>query len=114
VANRDNKAAAAEFRELVGVDFEEFTRQAPVKVLVALAKFTEPIDITVLQFAGEDHPLFQRQRERLERAVRYAWQRKHAETVTRRREMTEVVRQFRKPPKDRQKKYRGAPSGQLK
>lgn len=28
VTNRENKAAAGEFRELVGMDFDEFTRQA--------------------------------------------------------------------------------------
>jgi hypothetical protein len=27
VSNRDNKAAGVKFRELVGVDFDEFTRQ---------------------------------------------------------------------------------------
>jgi hypothetical protein len=90
VSKRDNKAAAAEFRELVGVDFKEFTRQAPVKVLIALAKSTEPVDITVLPFADKNHALFQQQRERLARAVRYAWQRKDAETATRRRQIIEV------------------------
>ena len=39
MTNRDNKAAAAEFSELFGIDFDEFTRQAPVKILLALAKF---------------------------------------------------------------------------
>jgi hypothetical protein len=91
VSNRDNKAAAAEFRQLVGMDFDEFTRQAPVKVLLALAKFADPDDIIVLQFADETHPLFQQQREKLLRALRYAWQRKDPETVARRRQITEVV-----------------------
>jgi hypothetical protein len=74
VTNRENKAAAAEFRELFGIDFDEFTRQAPVKLLLALARFTDPVDITVLQFANETHPLFQQQHERLVRALRHAWQ----------------------------------------
>ena len=30
VTNRENKTAAGEFRELVGMDFDEFTRQAPI------------------------------------------------------------------------------------
>jgi hypothetical protein len=68
VSNRDNKAAAAEFRELVGVDFDEFTRQVPTKLLLALAKFTEPIDLTVLQFADESH--LHQQRDRLMRVPR--------------------------------------------
>ncbi len=95
MSNRDNKAAAAEFRELVGADFDEFTRQAPVKLLVALSKFAEPVDITVLQFADEKHPLFQQQRERLVRALRYAWQRKEPDTAARRRQITEVIRRYR-------------------
>jgi hypothetical protein len=92
VSNRDNKAAAAEFRQLVGVDFDEFTRQAPVKLLVTLSTFAEPVDITVLQFADERHPLFQQQRERLAHAVRAAWQRKDPETAERRRQITEATR----------------------
>lgn len=67
MSKRDNKAAAAESRELVGMEFDEFTRRAPVKLLLALAKFAEPVDVTVLQFANESHALFQQQRERLAR-----------------------------------------------
>ena len=96
MSKRENKAAAAEFRELAGKDFDQFTRQAPVKVLLALARFAEPVDITVLQFAGETHPLFQQQREKLLHALRYAWQRKDPETATRRRQMAEIVRGYRK------------------
>ena len=92
MSNRDNKAAAAEFRELVAMDFDEFTRRARVKLLLALVKFAEPIDVTVLQFADGSHPLFQQQRERLVRALRYAWQRKALDTAERRRQITEVVR----------------------
>ena len=95
MSNRDNKAAAAEFRELAGGDFEQFTRQAPVKLLLALSRFAEPTDLTVLQFADETHPQFQPQRERLVRALRYAWQRKGPDLAARRREMTEVVRLYR-------------------
>jgi len=95
VSKRENKAAAAEFRELVGMDFDQFTRQAPVKVLLALARFAEPVDITVLQFAGETHSLFEQQRERLLHALRSAWQRKDLETAARRRQMAEVVRRCR-------------------
>ena len=62
--NRDNKAAAAEFRELFGLDFDEFTCQTPVKLLVALSRFAAPVEMTVLQFADETHALFQQQRER--------------------------------------------------
>src|SRR5260370_41294898 len=43
-------------------------------MLLAIARYAEPIDTTVLQFADETHPLFQQQRARLERAVRHAWQ----------------------------------------
>ena len=92
MSNRDNKAAAVEFRELVAMDFDEFTRRARVKLLLGLVKFAEPIDVTVLQFADESHPLFQQQRERLVRALRYAWQRKAPDTAERRRQITEVVR----------------------
>jgi hypothetical protein len=95
MSKRENKAAAGEFRELVGMDFDEFTRQAPIKLLLALAKFAEPIDVTVLQFAGETHPLFEQQREKLLRALRYTWQRKDAKTAARRRQMTQVVKEFR-------------------
>jgi hypothetical protein len=95
MSKRDNKAAAAEFRQLVGVDFEEFTRQAPVKLLLALSMFAEPGDITVLQFADEGHPLFEQQRGRLVHALRYAWQRKDPETAARRRQIAEVVRRYR-------------------
>ena len=98
VSNRDNKAAAGEFRELrelVGMEFDEFTRQAPIKLLLALAKFGEPVDTTVLQLADEAHPLFQRQRETLMRGLRYAWQRKDPNTAERRRQITEAVRQLR-------------------
>jgi hypothetical protein len=77
MADLDSKAAAAEFRELFGMDLD-ITRQAPVKLLVGLAKFAEPIDLRVLQFADESHPLFQQQRERLNRALRQAWQLKAA------------------------------------
>ena len=38
-------AAAAEFRKLAGGDFEQFTRQAPVMLLLALSRFTEPADL---------------------------------------------------------------------
>ena len=95
MSKRENKAAAAEFRELAGMDFDQFTRQAAVKVLLALAKFADPLDITVLQFANETHPLFEQQREKLLRALRSAWQRKDPETATRRRQMAEVVRRYR-------------------
>ena len=74
MSNRDNKASAAEFRELVGMYCDEFTRWARVKLLLIL-----------VQFADESHSLFQQQRERLVRALRYAWQ----------RQITEVVRQSR-------------------
>jgi hypothetical protein len=53
VSNRENKTAAGEFRQLVGVDFEEFTRRASVKLLLALSKFAEPINMAVLQFADD-------------------------------------------------------------
>ena len=95
MSKRENKAAAAEFRELAGMDFDEFTRQAPVKLLLALARFAEPVDITVLQFPGQTHSLFRQQREKLLRALRYAWQRKDPETAPRRRQMAEVVRRYR-------------------
>jgi hypothetical protein len=95
MSKRENKAAAAEFRELVGVDFDEFTRQASIKVLVALAKCADPVDIAVLQFADETHPLFQQQREKLLRALRYAWQRKDSETAARRRQIAEIVKRYR-------------------
>ena len=95
MSKRENKAAAAEFRELAGMDFDQFTRQAPVKVVIGLAGFAEPIDITVLQFADQTHPLFQQQREKLLRALRSAWQRKDPETAARRRQMVEVVRHYR-------------------
>lgn len=94
MSKRENKAAAAEFRELVGADFEEFTRQASVKLLLALSTFAEPGDITVLQFADQSHPLFEPQRGRLVRALRYAWQRKDPETAVRRRQIAEVVRRY--------------------
>jgi hypothetical protein len=95
VSNRENKAAAGEFRQLVGVDFEEFTRRASVKLLLALSKFAEPINMAVLQFADDKYPLFQQQRERLVRALRHAWQRKGLDTSARRQQITEAVRQFR-------------------
>jgi len=85
MSKRENKAAAAEFRELVGIDFEEFIRQASVKLLLALSMFAEPGDITVLQFADESHPLFERQRRRLVRALRHAWQLKDPETAVHQR-----------------------------
>jgi hypothetical protein len=79
--------AAAEFRELVDVNFEEFTRQAPTKLLLALAKFTKPIDV-IVQFEDETHPLFQQQqRERLVRSIRHAWQRKTPDTAEPRRQI---------------------------
>jgi hypothetical protein len=95
MGKRENKAAAAEFREAVGVDFEEFIRQASVKLLLALSMFAEPGDITVLQFANESHPLFEQQRGRLVRTLRYAWPRKDPETAARRRQIIEVVRRYR-------------------
>jgi hypothetical protein len=96
VSNRENKATAGEFRQLVGVDFEEFTRRASVKLLLALSKFAEPINMAVLQFADDKYPLFQQQqRERLVRALRHAWQRKGPDTSARRQQITEAVRQFR-------------------
>ncbi|MBV8357546.1 MAG: hypothetical protein JO189_06360 [Deltaproteobacteria bacterium] len=95
MSNRENKAAAAEFRELVGMDFDQFTRQAPVKLLLALARFADPVDITVLQFADQTHSLFEQQPEKLLRALRSAWQRKDPETATCRRQMVEVVRGYR-------------------
>jgi hypothetical protein len=81
MSNRDNKAAAGEFCQLFGIDFDEFARQAPVKMLLALARFAEPVDITVLQFAEEHHPMFQKQRANLLRALRNAWQRKRLSTL---------------------------------
>jgi len=95
MSKRENKAAAAEFRELAGMDFDQFSRQAPVKLLLALAKFADPVDITVLQFADQTHSLFQQQREKLLRALRYAWQRKDPETAARRRQIMEVLRRYR-------------------
>ncbi len=92
MSKRENRAAAAEFGEMAGVDFDEFTRQAPVRLLLAIARYAEPIDTTVLQFADETHPLFQQQRARLQRAVRHAWQLGGAEH---RRKITEVVRHYR-------------------
>ena len=41
-------------------------------LLLALAKYDEPVDITVLQFADEMHLLFKQQRDRFLRALRYA------------------------------------------
>ena len=95
MSNRENKAVAAEFRALAGMDFDQFTRQAPVKLLLALARFAEPVDITVLQFADQTNSLFRQQREKLLRALRSAWQRKDPETAPRRRQMAEVVRRYR-------------------
>jgi hypothetical protein len=92
MSKRENKAAAAEFRELVGMDFDEFTRQAPVKLLLEIGRYAEPIDTTVLQFADETHPLFQQQRARLERAMRHAWQ---VGGAAQRREIVELVRRYR-------------------
>jgi hypothetical protein len=92
MSKRENRAAAAEFRELAGVDFDEFTRRAPLKLLLAISRYAAPTDTAVLQFTDETHPLFQQQRARLERAVRHAWQIGGAEY---RRQMAEVVRQYR-------------------
>ena len=61
--------------QLFGIDFDEFTRrQAPVKLRLALARFAETVNTTVLQFADESHPLYHKHRDRLVRAVRDAWQ----------------------------------------
>ena len=68
MSTRENRAAAAEFRELAGVDFDEFTRRAPIKLLLAISRYAAPTDAAVLQFADETHPLFQQQR----RAARLA------------------------------------------
>jgi hypothetical protein len=92
MSKRENRAAAAEFRELAGVDFDEFTRRAPLKLLLAISRYAAPTDTAVLQFADETHPLFQQQRARLERAVRHAWQIGGSEY---RRQIAEVVRQYR-------------------
>ena len=94
MSKRENKATAAEFRELIGIDFDQFTRQAQVKVLLTLAKFAGPVDITVLQFANQTHPLFQQQWEKLRRALRSAWQRKDPETTARRRQIVEIVGRY--------------------
>jgi hypothetical protein len=91
MSKRENRAAAAEFRELAGVDFDEFTRRAPIKLLLAIGRYAAPTDIAVLQFADETHPLFQQQRARLERTVRHAWQIGEAEY---RRQIAEVVRRL--------------------
>jgi hypothetical protein len=91
MSKRENRAAAAEFRELAGVDFEEFTRWAPIKLLLAVGKYAEPIYTPVLQDADETHPLFQQQRAKLERALRHAWQFGGAEH---RRQILEVVRGY--------------------
>ena len=95
MSNRENKAAASEFRQLVGIDFDEFIRQAPIKLLLALAKFAEPLDITVLQFTDETHPLFEQQHEKFARALRYAWQRMTPDTAEQRRQIIETVRRYR-------------------
>ena len=95
MSKRENKAAAAEFRELAGMDFDQFSRQAPVKLLLALAKFADPVDITVLQFADQTHSLFQPQREKLLHVLRSVWQRKDPETAARRRQIMEVLRRYR-------------------
>jgi hypothetical protein len=92
MSKRENRAAAAEFRELAGVDFDEFTRRAPIKLLLAIGRYATPIDTAVLQFGDESHPLFQQQRAKLEHAVRHAWQVGGAEH---RRQIVEVVRQYR-------------------
>ena len=55
MSNRDNKAAAAEFRQPVGVDFDEFIRQAPIKLLLALAKFAEPGAISGPEVSPDVH-----------------------------------------------------------
>ena len=74
MSKRENRAAVAEFRELAGADFDEFTRRAPIKLLLTLGRYATSTDTAVLQFADETHPLFQQQRARLERAVHRAWQ----------------------------------------
>jgi hypothetical protein len=94
VSNRENKAAAGEFRQLVGVDFEEFTRRASVKLLLALSKFAEPINMAVLQFADEKYPLFSSSARNS--CVQYATLGNVRDrTSARRQQITEVVRQFR-------------------
>jgi hypothetical protein len=108
VSNRENKAAVGEFRQLVGVNFEEFTRPASVKLLLALSKFAEPINMAVLQFADDKYPLFQQQRERLVRALRHAWQRKGPDTSARRQQITKVVRQFRESARPESEGGRGS------
>jgi hypothetical protein len=50
-------------------DRDQFTRQAPVRLLLAIGKYAEPTDTAILQFADENYPLFQQQRARLERAA---------------------------------------------
>ena len=57
MSNRDNKAAAAEFRELAGMDFDEFTRQAPVKLLLARGA-----DKRLRDARGDDALAFAKQR----------------------------------------------------
>jgi hypothetical protein len=91
MSKRENKAAAAEFRELTGVEFDEFTRRAPVRLLLAVGRYAEPIDVAVLQFADETHPMFAQQREKLERVVRSAWQ---LRGPGHRRQIVEVVRRY--------------------
>ena len=80
----------ANFREQVGTGFDQFTRQAPVKALLALAKFAEPVNIAVLQFADESCPLF-RQRAKLVRALWRAWPLKRPDMAERQQQIIWVV-----------------------
>jgi hypothetical protein len=69
-AHRNHRSASSS-----GWDSTNSPARRRPKLLVWLTKFGEPVDSTLLQFADEHHPLYQQQRERLERALRNAWQR---------------------------------------
>lgn len=69
----DNGKWALEFRNMVGMDFNDFTRPAPVTALLAIGKRIASTDFAVRFYYNKQHPDFHTNREALEKAVRRAW-----------------------------------------
>jgi hypothetical protein len=71
MSKRENRAVAAGCRELAGVDFDEFTRRAPITLLLTLGRYATPTKAGVPHGALQPGALLLEQRMGFIRELQY-------------------------------------------
>ena len=70
---KHNIEVANQFKEIIGVTFDVFSKTTSIKLLLRLGEKVCGCDYAIQFFDNKKHPLFYRKEEKVRSAVRHAW-----------------------------------------